>query len=126
MMAATVTRHAERRVRERLGLPKRTVQKLADRALSEGSPYTDFSGAFRHYLNGVLMEGGNAENLRVFNQYLFLFAGERLITVWVLPHRFRGIRPSMSAIELAIQAEIQSLALPIEYAQETNNASASP
>ena len=93
-MTAFVTQHGEKRVRKRMGLPKRAVQKLAERALTEGVDHGSFSGSFKRYLDGVFLSKQNADNLRVFHGFLFLFSCETLITCWPLPNRFRNAKPA--------------------------------
>lgn len=85
-----VTKHGERRIRERIGVPKRAVERMAGKALSDGHKHSDFSGAMRRYLNSVFLDHKNANNMRVYNQHLFIFDGETLVTVWLLPAKFRN------------------------------------
>lgn len=40
-----VTHHGEQRVRQRLGLPKKTVAKLADAAWQQGGRREEFGGS---------------------------------------------------------------------------------
>lgn len=85
-----VSRHGEQRSRERLGVPKRAVARMADAALKTGAKHSDFSGSMRRYLDGVFLEHGKPNNMRVYNQHLFLFSGETLITVWPVPPKYRN------------------------------------
>ena len=85
-----ITRHGEARLRERMGVPKKAVARLAERALAEGKTHGEFAGAIKRYLDGVFLEYRNATNMRVYAQHLFIFAGEKLITAWLLPSKFRN------------------------------------
>lgn len=84
-----VTKHGAQRVRERLGLPKKTVERLAARALEEGAPHNAFAGGIKRYLDKVFLDHHNATNMRVLNGYLFLFNDQTLITCWALPPKYR-------------------------------------
>ncbi len=46
----SVSIHAAKRMRQRLGIPKKAVDAEAERAVSHGLSKDDFSGAFRQYL----------------------------------------------------------------------------
>lgn len=85
-----VTRHAEQRTRERVGLPKRAVDRAAARALRKGRPRQHFSGALRRYLNFIFMKRQKANNMRVYSGYIYMFDGDSLITVLEVPPEFRS------------------------------------
>lgn len=85
-----ITQHGEGRIRERIGVPKRAVPKLAADALAKGKSHADFAGSMRRYLDGIFLEHRNATNMRVFAQHVFIFNGDTLITAWMLPPKFRN------------------------------------
>ncbi len=89
-MNVHVSKHGKERIGERCGLRKRAVQRLADSAFNRGKRIHDFSGSFRRYLEGVYMAQGNANNLRIYNEKLWLFADSCLITVWHLPNEYKS------------------------------------
>jgi len=101
-----VTKHGGQRIRERLGIPKKAVAKLAEKALTEGATHAQFAGRMKRYLDRVFLDHRNANNMRVLNGYLFLFYGENLITCWALPQSVRDAKPSTprAAIEAAEKA----------------------
>lgn len=84
-----VTQHGERRVRERLGVPKRAVARMAEKALTDGTSHSDYSGSFKRYLDGVFLEYKKANNMKVYSQHLFVFHDKTLITAWLLPSKYR-------------------------------------
>lgn len=92
-MTAHVTDHADLRVRKRLGIPRRAVEKQVAQALEHGATHSQFTGKFRRYLDGVFLAERKASNMRVYGGYLYIFAGEDLITCWALPTDFRNIKP---------------------------------
>ena len=84
-----VSKHATRRCRERMGVPKKAVVRMAKKALEVGKRHADFSGSFHRYLNAVYFKEGNANNIRVYNLHLFIFADSTLITAWPVPPKHR-------------------------------------
>lgn len=93
-MTILLSEHGEKRVKQRIGLPKKAARKLALRAIAEGARREQFTGSMRLYLDQEYrLKGGAADNMRVLNGYLFVFSGEMLITCWLLPEKFRRARP---------------------------------
>lgn len=83
-----VTRHGEDRVRQRLGLPKRIVDKYVASALESGRSQADFKGAFRKHLDRLGIE--NHTRPIVHNGFIWIFGADNvLITVYVVPVKFR-------------------------------------
>lgn len=85
-----MTDHGEFRTRKRAGLPKKAANKLAEQALVSGTDRRDISGRLRRYLD-ALLHRGDADNIRVFRDYVFIFRGRVLITMWMLHPKYRGI-----------------------------------
>lgn len=86
-----VSHHGAQRVRERLGVPKRAVTRMAEKALAEGRQHSDFSGSFRRYLDATFFRYRTASNMRVYAGHLFIFSKDTLITAWLLPPKFHKI-----------------------------------
>ena len=85
-----VTRHGKKRSRERVGIPKRAVDKNAKTALEKGLRYEDTAGALRRYLDYLYWRGnGAANNMRIYGNHVYLFHGEVLITVLNVPPEHR-------------------------------------
>ena len=80
-----VTKHGERRVRKRFGVPRKAVIGVAQTALSCGLRHREARGKLRRYLDGVFLREGKADNLRVYAGYVFVFTGDTLLTVWRVP-----------------------------------------
>lgn len=95
-----VSRHGIKRVRHRLGLPKKAVSREADRAWRDGTKPEDLPGALRHYCK---IKGDDHDAVaRVYGEHLFFFSdGGLLITAYPVPAKYRhdlaklrGERPS--------------------------------
>lgn len=94
--APHITDHADLRVRKRLGLPRKAVEKKVTEALKNGATHFQFAGSFRRYLDKVYLTERAATNMRVHNGYLFLFCANDLITCWQLPAKYRSVKPRVS------------------------------
>lgn len=84
-----LTFHGKNRIKERCGIPKRAANKEAQRAFDCGIKHAETTGSLRNYLDGVFLKEGIANNIRVWNGRVYIFANNRLITVIALPSRFR-------------------------------------
>jgi len=83
-----ITKHAESRIRERLGLKKKAVPRMVATALSKGKSHADHTGGAKRYLNGLFLAHKTANNLRVYGNFVYVFIGDKLITVIDFPRRF--------------------------------------
>ncbi len=84
-----VTKHGDLRVRKRLGLPRKTVEKQAAKAFTDGQPVSAFSGAFKRYLD---LQGINFKSVaRVYKGNIYFYNKEdnALITCWQVPSKYR-------------------------------------
>lgn len=89
-MNVHVTKHGGERIGERCGLRRKAIQRLADTAFSRGARMHDFSGSFCRYLESIYLSQGNANNLRVYAEKIWLFADTTLITIWHLPNEYKA------------------------------------
>jgi len=87
-----ITEHAAKRCKERISIPKRAIGRMVKKALELGKPREEFSGLFRHWLDGVFLNGrAEANNIRVYNGYAFIFADDILITAFAVPPKYRKV-----------------------------------
>lgn len=82
-------RHSLKRIRGRLGLPKKSADKEIEKVLKFGMFPSAFTGKLRSYLekheNKSLISG---RYILVFGNKVFIFHNDELITTWQLPRRF--------------------------------------
>ena len=85
-----VSKHGSKRARQRVGIPKKAVERNAQRALTDGIGYREASGALRRYL-GWLYEryDGNGNNIRIYGDKVWVFHDGILITVLNVPSEHR-------------------------------------
>jgi hypothetical protein len=91
MAEPTITEHGRKRARERVGVSKKGVDRLAANALKRGFRHGQFSGRFKRWLDGVFLTHRKPNNMRVYGDKVFLFDRETLITVLPIPADFRGV-----------------------------------
>lgn len=84
-----VTRHAEKRIRERLGIRKRRVQEHAEKVFRLGVPRREVAGKLHRFLKKEY-HVADANNIRVFGLFVYVFDGATLITVFDVPQKMRG------------------------------------
>jgi hypothetical protein len=88
-----ITDHADTRIKERLGLPKSARQKAAEKAYAEGKQHSETKGKLHRYLDGLWLQKGNANKMRLYSNHVWMFNDNTLITVWEIPKNLqKGIR----------------------------------
>ena len=83
-----VSKHAEKRMKERVGLNKKTIDNVAKRALEKGLAHKDLKGSLLKYINSLYLSHKKANNIKVFNNKVYLFRDTLLITVIPLPFKY--------------------------------------
>ena len=76
-----LTNHASERIKERVGIPKRSQLAVIDRAFAEGIKHSETKGSLHRYLDRLYLQERTANNLRVYNYNVYLFRDDVLITV---------------------------------------------
>ena len=87
-MAVRITHHAGIRLKQRLGLTKKSHARMAERALLSGCPKKDTKARLRRYLDKLSDHPGPGEVFRVYGEFIWLFNADTLITVLPLPKGF--------------------------------------
>lgn len=88
-MSAHLTEHAKDRGKERLGLAKAALLRTAEIALRDGFKHRELSGPLRRYVDGLYLKRGTANNIRIHGEQVFVFDGDKLITVHPAPQHLR-------------------------------------
>ena len=84
-----VTKHAMKRTKERLGLPKRVSEKNAEKALLYGIRHKETSGSLHRYIEVLYWKNQAANNIRIYCNSVYIFNDDTLITVFPLPQKYR-------------------------------------
>ena len=88
-MCVIVTNHAKERTHERVGIPKRIINKNSEKAFAEGIAHCELSGSLKRFVDGLYLKNRSANNIRIYCGNVYLFAGNILITVIALPEKYR-------------------------------------
>ena len=85
-----VSKHGAKRARQRVGIPKKAVDRMARTALERGIGHEEATGKLRDYI-GWLYEkyDGNGNNIRVYGDKVYVFHDAILITVLNVPGEHR-------------------------------------
>jgi hypothetical protein len=83
------THHGEKRVRKRIGIKKKAVNAMRDAAFNKGIKHSQATGRISRYFDRLFLEHATANNIRLYANYVWIFAGETLITVFPIPSNLR-------------------------------------
>ena len=86
-----VTDHAQKRIKERLGINKKSIQKVSDKALSLGLKHSETTGRLKKYADSLYLKKKRGFNIRIYSEKVYLFANETLVTVLPLPTDLKKI-----------------------------------
>lgn len=89
-----LTKHATRRMDQRVGINAKAAARLAGRALEIGIRREELNGALARwlewlYLRGTGVDGVRADNIRIYGEHVYIFVGSRLLTVMHVPPRLK-------------------------------------
>lgn len=83
-----LTDHAVQRTKERVGLPKRSAEKNAQKALESGIRHCETKGSLNRYITALYWKQETANNIRIYCNNVYIFNNDVLITVFPLPRCF--------------------------------------
>ena len=88
-MEVTISRHATKRIKSRMGIPKKATLRQFSRALDRGIKQSDAKGNLRKYLASIALKEERPHSVVVYNSYVFIYGYSEgipmLITVIPLP-----------------------------------------
>lgn len=82
-----VTRHGKKRVRERICKSSSIVEKAFRLGLTEHQA----TGQLQKYIKKQHMKKGTANNVRVFNHFIYIFCDRVFVTAYKLPRSLQKI-----------------------------------
>ena len=80
-----VTRHAEKRMKKRMGINKVSTRRMAQRVFDYGYTINQTKGHLKKWLIYTHSKNTNINNIRVYGDKACLFIDENLITVLQIP-----------------------------------------
>ena len=81
-----ITKHAQKRLKERCGLSKKAAERLANLAYERGMKHSETTGNLRKWVDNQYFYNETANNIRLYGDKAFIFSGYKLITVLQIPH----------------------------------------
>jgi len=84
-----ITQHAYERAKERLSLSPASLDRMAERAFTHGIKHADTKGRLHKYITHLWFDYRKADNIRLYGEFVYLFADVTLVTLFQLP---RGLR----------------------------------
>ena len=84
-LSVIVTKHAEKRLEQRSGLSKKSIQRMAEKAYEEGIAHKDTKGNLNKWVTSLYFNNQKANNIRLYGDKAFIFTGSTLITVLQIP-----------------------------------------
>lgn len=82
---AQSTRHSKQRTKDRLGLSKKLADKKAQEALDFGLRHGELVGQLKKYATSLYFYNETANNIRIYQQKVYIFRDTKLITILNLP-----------------------------------------
>lgn len=93
-----ITAHARQRARQRFGWSEESLCRMAAKAFYLGSGKQQAKGRLGLYFESIWKQYEKANNVRLYGEGLFVFAGSTLLTVWQLPFEFRRLGNKLQQI----------------------------
>ena len=84
-----ITDHAYYRAKERLSMNRTSFRGLSVRAYENGVKQSDSHGNLKAYIDKLYFDFRKANNIRIYGENIFLFAGNVLLTVYQVPNNLR-------------------------------------
>ncbi len=95
-MPVIITKHAEQRLKERVGLNKKALQRAAEAAYSKGIRHQETTGNLKKWVTSLYFNNKAANNIRLYNGKAWIFAEQKLITVIQVPASLQNSLRKMS------------------------------
>ena len=89
MSKIKITAHAFERAKERLSLSSDSLKKMADKAYDQGIKHSDTKGALNKYLSSLFFRHKNANNIRIYGEFVYIFINNKLVTLYVIPSEYK-------------------------------------
>ena len=81
-----VTKHAKQRMKQRCGLKEKSSDRIAKIAYEKGLRHSDLTGNLKKWVDSLYFRNHSANQIRLYSDKAYIFAGEKLITVLQIPH----------------------------------------
>lgn len=87
----TITEHAKQRMKERCGFSKKTAERMAKKAFYGGITHAQTKGKLNKWITSLYFKNVKANNIRLYGEVAYIFAGETLVTVIPVPGNLKHL-----------------------------------
>lgn len=81
-----VTKHAQKRLKERCGVSKKSADRMAKKAYEFGMTHSETTGNLKKWVDGLYFYNQTANQIRLYGDKAYIFRNQKLITVIQIPH----------------------------------------
>ena len=89
-MEIQVSKHAEKRLRERCGLNNKSLNRMVNKAFASGIKHSDTKGKLCKWVTSLYFNNQQANNIRLYGDKAFIFCDNILVTVIQIPSSLRN------------------------------------
>ena len=89
-MEIQVSKHAEKRLRERCGLNNKSLNRMANKVFECGIKHSDTKGKLCKWVDSLYFHNKQANNIRLYGDKAYIFCGSTLVTVIQIPSDLRN------------------------------------
>lgn len=76
-------------MKERCGFNRKAQDRMAQKAFNEGITHKQTKGRLHKWVTSLFFKNFNANNIRLFGDFAFIFCGETLVTVIPIPNNIK-------------------------------------
>lgn len=81
-----ISQHSEARLKERCGLNKSSMNRIADKAYKYGVTHSEATGNLKKWMDRLYLSYERSNNTRLYGDKAYLFHNNFLITVIQIPN----------------------------------------
>lgn len=83
---AVITKHANKRAKERCGISTKSMERMTKKILEIGLNHSECTGQTKRWVDKLYLSYKKADNIRLYGDKAYLFAGKTLITIFQIPN----------------------------------------
>lgn len=81
-----ITKHAKKRMKQRCGVNKKSMDRIAEIAYENGLKHGELTGNLKKYVDGLYLKHKAGNQIRLYGDKVYIFHDKRLITVFQIPN----------------------------------------
>ena len=83
-----ITEHAKKRMKERNGLPKKSLQRIADKVLEKGIRRENIKGCIRQWMDNLYSGDNNSRDFILYGHMVYITGkDDAIVTVLHVPRK---------------------------------------